>query len=289
MKTIKLIILLLLPTLGVNAQSGTVQELLSYRSEILESECHYSIYLPPDYESSNRSYPVLYFLAGGEGSSTSFIQHLEIDFIANHSINMRTSLPMIIVMPDAANRESGFMNDIRGGWNYEEHFFKEFIPFIENKYRIRKSSPYRSIAGYSAGAEAAFLYAIHQPDSFYTSSLLAMGVSPNTTYEDTKKWLREIEGGEKLTESAMKKFYETHDAFHLLKTKTKEELERTRWYIDCGDDDFLSKSSALIHMTLSEKEVAHEYRVRDGGHLWEYFRESIPEVLKFISKEIDEY
>ncbi len=78
MKTIKLIILLLLTTIGVNAQSGTVQELLSYKSEILGSECHYSIYLPPDYESSTRSYPVLYFLAGGEGSSTSFIQNPKI-------------------------------------------------------------------------------------------------------------------------------------------------------------------------------------------------------------------
>lgn len=289
MKIIKLSLLLLLSTIILNAQSGIVHELISYKSEILGAECQYTIYLPPDYESSTRSYPVLYFLHGGEGSSTDFIQHLELDFIANQSINTGASLPMIIIMPDAGNSDSGFMNDLRGGWNYEEHFFKEFIPFIENKYRIRKQIPYRSIAGYSMGAEAAFLYAIHQPDFFYSASLLATEVSPDNTYENTKKWMSEIEGGDKLTESDMRTFYETHDIFHLLKTKTKEELEQTRWYIDCGDDDFLSEGNALVHIALSEKEVAHEYRVRDGGHLWKYFRESIPEVLKFISKSIDEY
>lgn len=289
MKIIQLIILWLLTTLAVKAQSGTVHELRSYKSEILGAECHYSIYLPPDYESSTRSYPVLYFLHGGGGSSTSFIQHLKLDFLADHSIATGASLPMIIVMPDAGNKDSGFMNDIRGGWNYEEHFFKEFIPFIENKYRIRKQTPYRSIAGYSMGGEAAFLYAIHQPALFYSASLLAMEVSPNTTYENTEKWIKEIEGGEQITASAIKTFYETHDAFYLLNTKTKEELERTLWYIDCGDDDFLSEGNALVHIALSKKDVAHEYRVRDGGHLWEYFRASIPEVLKFVSKSMDDY
>lgn len=289
MKRIILSLILTIATIAVNAQSGTVHELLSYKSEILKAECHYSIYLPPDYESSTRSYPILYFFAGGEGSSISFIQHLKLNFIADHSINTGASLPMIIVMPDAGNSDSGFMNDIRGGWNYEEQFFEEFIPFIEKKYRVREGSPFRSIAGFSAGAEAAFLYAIHQPDVFYSASLLAMGVSPDDTYENTKKWIREIEGGDKLSESVIRTFYETHDVFHLLKTKTKEELEQTRWYIDCDDDDFLSEGNALVHIALSKKEVAHEYRVRDGGHLWEYFRASIPEVLKFVSKCIDEY
>ena len=37
---------------------------LKMNSEILDMERNYSVYLPPDYETSSRSYPVLYLLHG---------------------------------------------------------------------------------------------------------------------------------------------------------------------------------------------------------------------------------
>ena len=33
-------------------------------SEILDMERNYAVYLPPDYDTSSRSYPVLYLLHG---------------------------------------------------------------------------------------------------------------------------------------------------------------------------------------------------------------------------------
>ncbi len=56
---------LFLPTL-LTAQTGKVFDDLSLTSEILDGERKYAIYLPPDYETSQRSYPVLYLLHGEE-------------------------------------------------------------------------------------------------------------------------------------------------------------------------------------------------------------------------------
>lgn len=56
-----------------------------------------------------------------------------------------------------------------------------------------------------------------------------------------------------------------------------------RWYIDCGDDDFLYEGNSLMHIAMRQKEIPHEYRVRDGSHTWQYWREALPEVLGFIS------
>ena len=56
----------------VFAQTGKVFDNLSMKSEILNMERNYEVYLPPDYETSHRSYPVLYLLHGdflGEGNS----------------------------------------------------------------------------------------------------------------------------------------------------------------------------------------------------------------------------
>jgi enterochelin esterase-like enzyme len=39
-----------------------------------------------------------------------------------------------------------------------------------------------------------------------------------------------------------------------------------------------------LHVKMRELEIPHEYRVRDGGHEWGYWRTGLPEGLKFISK-----
>ena len=49
---------------SIFAQTGKVMDNLSMPSKILKMDRKYAIYLPPDYESSQRSYPVLYLLHG---------------------------------------------------------------------------------------------------------------------------------------------------------------------------------------------------------------------------------
>jgi len=40
---------------------------------------------------------------------------------------------------------------------------------------------------------------------------------------------------------------------------------------------------------MKKKDIPHEYRVRDGKHTWTYWRESLPEVLEFISQAFHQY
>ena len=51
----------------------------------------------------------------------------------------------------------------------------------------------------------------------------------------------------------------------------------------------LYEGNSLVHIALKKKEIPHEYRVRDGGHTWTYWRESLPEVLKFVSDAFHQY
>ncbi len=62
-----------------------------------------------------------------------------------------------------------------------------------------------------------------------------------------------------------------------------------RWYIDCGDDDFLYEGNSLVHIAMRKKEIPHEFRVRDGGHGWTYWRASLPAVLEFVSTAFHQY
>lgn len=73
-------------------------------------------------------------------------------------------------------------------------------------------------------------------------------------------------------------------ALEVVGTKTADELKKVRYWIDCGDDDGLSKGNCLLHIALMDKGVPHEFRVRDGAHTWTYWRTGIIDGLAFIGQ-----
>ncbi|MDH5412876.1 MAG: esterase family protein [Flavobacteriaceae bacterium] len=275
-----LIILGLCNMLPIIAQNGKVYDDLTLKSEILKSERKYAIYLPPDYETSQRSYPVLYLLHGAGDDHTGWIQFGEVLHIADKTINMGKATPMIIVMPDAQTGQLGYFNDINGKWNYEDFFFKEFMPHVEKKYRIKNEKRYRAIAGLSMGGGGSFMYALHHPELFSSACPLSAYIGPQTIQELKNRFSR---NKTIYNEADIQKYFEYHNALSLIENNNKEQISSVRWYIDCGDDDFLYEGNSLIHIALRKKEVPHEFRIRNGGHNWTYWRESLPQVLEFIS------
>ena len=84
-----------------SAARGTVYDNLSMHSDILDGERKYAVYLPPDYDVSERSYPVLYLLHGAGDDQTGWIQFGEVRHIADKAFAKGMATPMVIVMPDA--------------------------------------------------------------------------------------------------------------------------------------------------------------------------------------------
>ena len=153
------------------AQTGKVFDNLSMQSTILESSRKYAIYLPPDYDNSERSYPVLYLLHGAGDDHSAWIQFGEVLRITDNAILKGECTSMVIVMPDADSGKRGYYNTVRGDWMYEDFFFEEFIPYIEETYRIRHGKRYRAIAGLSMGGLGTFIYALrHTSLNLHTSS-----------------------------------------------------------------------------------------------------------------------
>ena len=98
MKTFMLFTLALIPFV-LAAQGSKVYDNLALPSKILKSDRKYAIYLPPDYETSQRSYPVLYLLHGGGDDQTGWVQFGEVQHIADKAIANGSATAMIIVMP----------------------------------------------------------------------------------------------------------------------------------------------------------------------------------------------
>ena len=278
--------------LNLSAQSGKVYDMLTMDSEILNMERKYAIYLPPDYETSERSYPVLYLLHGGGDDQTGWVQFGEVLHIADKAILEGTATPMIIVMPDANAGQRGYFNDLKNEWRYEDFFFEEFMPFVESKYRIKGEKRYRAIAGLSMGGGGTFMYALHRPELFSSACPLSASCGP-LSMEDMERQLSR-RGWETGSQEEIEAWYKRHSALELVNPIDSEAYrnnrqKQVRWYIDCGDDDFLFEGNSLVHIAMRKKEIPHEFRIRNGGHTWTYWRESLPEVLSFISDAFHQY
>ena len=277
----KLLVLTAVFTSGLLfSQGGKVIDRLSLKSKILNSDRKYAIYLPGDYDYSNREYPVLYLLHGSGDDHTGWIQFGEVKSIADKTNKEGLSTSMIIVMPDAQTGKKGYFNDIDNNWNYEDFFFQEFIPFIEKKYRIKSEKRYRAIAGLSMGGGGSFLYALRHPEMFSSSCPLS-GDMGEISYGEFYNKNKEKYG--KYRREKVFNYYSNHNELSVIKNQTIENLKSVRWYIDCGDNDFLYEGNSMVHIALKKRGVPHEYRVRDGAHNWTYWRSALPEVLSFVS------
>ena len=282
--------LLFIIPLFLLAQTGKVKDNLSLPSKILKGERKYAVYLPPDYETSQRSYPVLYLLHGKGDDQTGWVQFGEVLRITDNAIEEGIATPMIIVMPDANTGKAGYTNDISGTWQYEDFFFNEFIPYIEKMYRIKSEKRYRAVAGLSMGGYGSFLYALHHPEMFSSACPLSAATGP-LTLEATKQYLQLFNSTslENISSSALEAYYKRNSVLSLIENIPEDQKKAVRWYIDCGDDDFLFEGNSLVHIAMRKKEIPHEFRIRDGAHNWTYWRASLPEVLRFVSDTFHQY
>jgi enterochelin esterase-like enzyme len=276
---------LLFPLLAV-AQSSKVHDNLIVKSKILNMDRRYAIYLPADYETSQRSYPVLYLLHGGGDDQTGWVQFGEVQHITDKAVKEGLATAMIIVMPDANTGRRGYFNDVKGDWRYEDFFFQELMPFIEKTYRTKNEKRYRAISGLSMGGGGSFMYALHRPDLFAAACPLSASTGP-ITLEDAKTNLTRNNPG--LADTAIAAYYKRHSTLALVNQMPDSLVKSVRWYIDCGDDDFLYEGNSLVHIAMRKKEIPHEFRIREGAHNWTYWRHSLPAVLEFVSMSFRQY
>ena len=264
---------------SVFAQSKVFDN-LTMNSKILDMERNYAIYLPPDYETSSRSYPVLYLLHGLGDDQTGWIQFGEVKKIADNAIINGNATPMIIVMPDANTGEVGYFNIPSKDWMYEDFFFNELMPYVESKYRIKSDKRFRAISGLSMGGGGTLTYALHRPDLFSAAAPLSSATG-SIDVEESLKRIRRY--GFEFTRDEMQALLKANHPLELIEDIPLNKLNSVRWYIDCGDDDYLFEDNSLLHIAFKKRGINHEYRVRDGAHTWAYWRESLPTVLEFVS------
>ena len=148
------------------------------------------------------------------------------------------------------------------------------------------------------------MYALHHPELFSSACPLSASTGA-LSLEDAKVRYRRgrrsrrdsqssdepAEKLEPLSDAQIEAYFKRHSAVELVKSLPEKPASENvvRWYIDCGDDDFLYEGNSLVHIEMRKRGIEHEYRVRQGGHTWTYWRESLPNVLHFVSQAFHQH
>ena len=264
------------------AQSKIITD--SIHSKVLNAYRAYNVFLPKSYETdTNKKYPVLYLLHGMTDTNQAWSGRGHLQDVADQLIESGEACEMIIVTPNAGgNIYAGVWNGYfdMPGWSYETFFYTEFLPYIEKNYRVIGNKANRAIAGLSMGGGGATCYGQKHSEMYaavYAMSALMsipeLGAAPAQKTDDKMAILTKS-----VIENSCVDYVENADEERIAK------LRSVAWFVDCGDDDFLLDRNIEFTQAMRKKKIPCQFRVRDGGHTWEYWHSALYTCLPFVTR-----
>ena len=195
-------------------------------------ENQYLIYLPPDYNETDRDYPTVYLLHQFNSDHTSYRTD-KINELLDAGITAGKFDPMIVVIPNSSE-ESWW----RGDW--EKMITEELIPVIDTRYRTIQDARYRLTAGCSMGGQGAYGVALRNPD-YFSGAVSFFGAF---SY-----------GGEA-------------NPVLIAGNESAEYMNYFALYFICGNQDNYGFGAPAIrlHQQLSKLGTAHRFFIENGAH-----------------------
>ena len=170
--------LLLVPTLGPAADLPRQPFLdCTYASKVFNEDRHYRLFLPPDYNTSNKAYPVIYYFHGHSDRYTLEKYDDGKDTVPKIAAFVATH-PMIVVSVDGyvAREYQGFYGGtpwdiMKNGGDYDfGPYFRELVTHIDGTYRTLTSRRFRATSGLSMGGFMSLYLSARYPDLIGSAS-----------------------------------------------------------------------------------------------------------------------
>ena len=122
------------------------------------------VYLPPSYSSTEKRYPVVYYLPGyGDTSIIGF--RLPDDMDALIEIGQIQEMILVVASGDSKTGGSFYVNSpVTGNW--ENHIVNDVVGYVDGNFRTLPQAESRGITGHSMGGFGALNIAMHRPDVF---------------------------------------------------------------------------------------------------------------------------
>jgi enterochelin esterase-like enzyme len=242
-------------------------------SNNLNKTMEYNIYLPDNY-NKNVNYPVCYLLHGAYGNEDSWVKEGDIKKTADELIDKKLIDPLIIVMPDAFIDSWYIDSPI---YKMESAFIEEFIPHIENIFKVDGSK--RFIAGLSMGGYGSLRFVLLYPDMFKGAGLLSPAIYDPVPPENSAGRKTPVFGENGFDENIWESYNYPQYIEDYLNSNYSIPM-----YIVSGDDDEYNVEyySTLLYEKLKKSKKPSELRIIDGKHSWDVWKNTIDDALIYL-------
>lgn len=238
----------------VGTIQGTFRQQFFY-SNAIDEEYPYYVYLPPDYDTAGRRYPVLYLLHGAAASYEEWLSYGFVDVLDR----LHTALeihPMIVIFPQGDY--SYWVNHADTGKRWGDYVVRNLVRHVDATYRTLPLPARRAIGGLSMGGHGALQLGFNNPNVFGVVG----AHSPS---------LREDDGEIPLLGTGEE--WVKRDPIEL--AEHAPQIERLKVWIDIGQDDVYYERAELLRDALVARGIQldwHAQEDRDHGD-WELYLE----------------
>lgn len=227
------------------------------------------VYTPAGYESSKKSYPVLYLLHGMGGDEEAWLATGRAVEIMDNLIASGRAEEMIVVMTNGCTRhvaapgysEEGMWRPYMSGSmdGSFEVMFEDVVGWVDAHYRTKRKAESRAIAGLSMGGFHSMQISKLYPKMFdyvgLFSAAIFRGKEGVSVYEDLEPKLKQqFDEGVKL------------------------------YWIAIGRDDFLYDENVKYRELLDSLGLEYIYHESEGGHIWRNWRCYLTDFAQMIFK-----
>ncbi len=218
---------------------------LRYQSKVTGSWKNMYVYTPAKYETSGKSYPVLYLQHGGGEDERGWSNQGLTDIILDNLIAEGKAKPMIVVMMDG------------NGQDFTSELLTDGIPFVESRYRTVKTADGRALAGLSMGGIQTLNASIMHPELFSY-----VGVFSSGWFKNPQPFMANSSG-----EMYYAKLKERPEYYN----KQFREFFLTMG----GPEDIAYENCKAMRERFDQMGIKHSYYETPGGHTWPVWRESL--------------
>ncbi len=219
-----------------------------YPSSTLNTTRRMHIYIPPGYEKSDETLPVLYLLHGGGDNDNAWPNVGRAGFIMDNLISEGLAERMIVVMPDGSIDTKVFAEDLKNN----------IIPYIESNYNVYTDADHRALAGLSMGGLEVLDAFMAYPEMFAYINVMSSGWFANNEemYEEGDKRLEEI-------------------------APVLSETVKYLIFTQGGPEDIAYNNGKEMLKVFDKHNIKYEFSEMPGGHSWYVWRNDL---LNFAQK-----
>jgi S-formylglutathione hydrolase FrmB len=252
-----------------------------FRSTAVAGVLHYAIFVPRDYATSGKRYPVVYFLHGLPASPDAYRS------IGGLGESLaKTGSEAIVVGAQGARKgdTDPEWHDWGPGRNWETATQTELVRWIDAHYRTIPTRAARAIVGISGGGYGAMLIGIRHPETY---SVVQSWSGYFRATDPTGEKPIDL-GGALATKLGNGHFYATNPTAFMRYLKGHDKPYkplRFGFYIGNRDTLFLAENT-LFDKELSAAGISHVFRIYPGAHTHAFWAAHRDEWLSMAVRQL---